>query len=884
MLSSSQARIHAFRVTPDLPAALSPLQELAQNLWWTWNPDAVSLFERLDPALWIDTDCNPVKFLGIADQRALDRAAADPVYLKDLGEVRRRMQEELTRPAWFDRQAEDLRAKPPVGSERPPFRVAYFCAEFGLASCFQIYSGGLGVLAGDHLKAASELGLPLVGVGLLYRCGYFHQSLGLDGSRREGFPEIDFANQPVRRVTNPATGKQLVVEVELPGRRLLVGVWHVNVGRIPLYLLDTNLPENSEEDRQITRNLYLGDVETRIKQEIVLGIGGVRALAAVGIDPSVCHLNEGHSAFLTLERIRLLRERHQVSFDEAREAARAGHLFTTHTPLPAGIDRFHPSLVERYLGDMVPALGLDLEGLLALGRENVSDRNEWFSMAVLAIRTSRACNGVSKLHGEVSRGMWAPMWPGVPRHEVPIGHVTNGVHARTWLSAELGAVLDRGGAPSWREDPTDTRAWEAVEAVPDAELWAMRQRQRASLIEWCRGKIRRQLESRGAGVVEIDNAVLGLDPRALTIGFARRFAAYKRGTLILRNRERLKRLLHSADRPVQLLVSGKSHPSDGAGKELIREIVRFARDEGGSTRVVFLDDYDMEIARRLVQGCDVWLNTPRRGLEASGTSGMKAAMNGVINVSILDGWWDEGFEAGLGFAIGRGESYMDQERDAQDDFESRALYDVLEHQVVPEFYARDGAGVPTRWVRRMKRCITRLGPEYNTGRMVAQYAGDYYFPLYRASVAMGASDLRQARGVAARIDFYRAHWADVRIESVESNVRFGVPVPVRGEVRVTATVALGELRPSEVSVQLYFGELNYSGDMVTGDALTMTLAEDRGGGRYVFTGSFTPQSSGRRGYAVRVLPRDERLATPFIQGLIAWENGVAPPVQLEPAT
>ncbi|MBL8765319.1 MAG: alpha-glucan family phosphorylase [Phycisphaerae bacterium] len=866
MLSPSLARIHSFRVVPALPEPLKPLLDIAHNLWWTWSHEAVALFTRLDRDLWEGCHHNPVMMLGSISQDRLERAAADRSFLHALGTVHSQLVEHTQSRGWFGE------AQGAVAGHGDPFRVAYFSAEFGLTECLQVYSGGLGVLAGDHLKSASELGLPLVAVGLLYRNGYCHQYLNPDGFQQETYPDIDAPNQPVTRVLDPQSGEQRRVWVELPGRGVAVGVWKCQVGRVPLYLLDTNLPENAREDREITRNLYGGDFELRIKQEIVLGIGGTRALRALGENPTVWHINEGHAAFLGLERIREIRRQHDVSFDQAREAAAAAHIFTTHTPVPAGIDRFPPKFVEAYFGHMLPELGLDLEGLLALGRENVADQKEFFSMAVLALRTSRFCNGVSLLHGHVSRSMWKHMWPGTPAGDVPIGHVTNGVHARSWLSADLVRLFDRYLGDRWHLDPSDADAWAAIDEIPDEELWAAHVRRREHLVAWCRRKIRAQLAARGAGIAEIESAAAALELDRLTIGFARRFATYKRGTLLFRDPERLERLL-SGERGLQLLVAGKSHPADTAGKALIREIVEFARQRGHSTRVVFLEDYDIEIARRLVQGCDIWLNNPVRGLEASGTSGMKAALNGCVNASVLDGWWDEAFDPELGFAIGRGEQWDDAQAEQRDDIESKALYQVLEGQIIPEFYDRDSGGIPRKWVARMKRCIRDLAPRFNTHRMVMDYARGYYFPAHNTASRLVGAQLEGAKGLNEHLDRLRRCWHSVRVQSVAHEVGSNAAVPVRSTVRVTAAVELGELRPDEVHVQLYHGRVASTGELTDPAAISMEHQSDLGEGRHQFAGSFRPSRSGQHGFSVRVLPADDRLVSLFVPGLITWDAG-----------
>lgn len=857
MLSPRDARIHALRLSPPLPESLAPLREIADNLWWTWDPPAQALFAALSPELWERTGHNPIALLRQLDGAAIERVERDAPFHEHMADVLAR----------FRAGVAPISPSPDrPWTTDPAFLVAYFCAEFALAECFQIYSGGLGVLAGDHLKSASELGVPLVGVGLLYRHGYFHQRLTADGVQREVDPPLEIADLPLHQVAG-ADGRALRVEVPLPGRTAWAAVWRCMVGRVPLYLLDTDTPENSEADRAITRNLYLGDAETRLKQEIVLGFGGVRALEAAGVRPSVFHQNEGHSALLSLERIRRVREATGATFDEARQAVAVSQVFTTHTPLPAGIDRFSPDLVERYLGWAAEGLGLDIEGLRALGRERVEDQDEWFSMAVLAIRSSHRCNAVSRLHGRVSRGMWRRIWPGVPEQDVPIGHVTNGVDLRAWMHPEVSAVMDRRAGAAWRRNAADPAAWGSLGPDADAELWAIRQRRRAELVEWCRGRIRAQLEARGAGRGEIEAAAEALSPDALTIGFARRFAAYKRGSLLMHDRLRLKRLLEDSGRPVQVLIAGKAHPGDGAGKHIIREVVAYAREAAGSRRVVFLDDYDLDVARRLVQGCDIWLNTPRRGLEASGTSGMKAALNGVLHVSILDGWWDEAYDPEVGFAIGRGETYADHEHEAQDAVESRLLYDLLERQIVPEFFERDAAGLPRRWLARVRACITRLGAQFNTDRMVAQYARDWYLPAHRDAFRFAADNLALARDVTRRIAAFRAQWPAVRVERV-AVTRASEPST---DLDIRAAVHAGTLDPRDLLVQACVGPLGPGGTLASHRAFDLSWQQREASGAHVFTGRVRLERAGQVGVAVRVLPRVDNLPTRFIPGLIAWE-------------
>ncbi|HEU0264134.1 MAG TPA: alpha-glucan family phosphorylase, partial [Geobacterales bacterium] len=636
--------LHRFTVVPSLPKELSGLQRIAYNLWWTWEPEARELFRRIDPELWKETRHNPVEIIGVLQQTSLEILMADDGFISHLGRVETKLKEYLAGRTWFGRQHGDA-----AGS-----RIAYFSMEFGLHESLPVYSGGLGILAGDHLKSSSDLGIPLVGVGLLYRQGYFRQYLNIEGWQQEFYPENDFYNLPLH-LERAENGTPLTVEVELPGRKVKLHIWRVQVGRIPLYLLDANLEENGVEDREITAQLYGGDQDMRIRQEIVLGIGGIRALKALGLPPDVCHMNEGHAAFLALERIRCQMTERGIGFHEAREAVRRGNIFTTHTPVEAGIDHFHPDLIERYLGRYYRALGLSREEFLALGRRNSHDSHETFCMAILAIKLAGHVNGVSQLHSEVSRKMWQDLWPVLPEEHLPIMAITNGVHSKTWISNEMAGLLTRYLGSRWLENPSDATLWRRASRVPDAELWRSHERGRERLVDFARRRLREQLTQVGATAREIAIADEVLDPEMLTIGFARRFATYKRGTLLLRDLERLARILTNHDRPVQIVFAGKAHPQDNEGKELIRQIVQLSKQDRFRHRVVFLEDYDMAVARYLVQGVDIWLNTPRRPLEASGTSGMKVAMNGGLNLSVLDGWWCEGYRGNNGWAIGKGE-------------------------------------------------------------------------------------------------------------------------------------------------------------------------------------------------------------------------------------
>ncbi|HEX5501046.1 MAG TPA: alpha-glucan family phosphorylase [Thermomicrobiales bacterium] len=705
--------------TATLPPALARLADLADNLRWTWHPETADLFRRIDAAGWDAVGHNPVRLLAAAAPERLAAVAADPAYLADLDRAASDLDAYLAAAdTWF------ARTYPGRRPDAPP--VAYFSLEFGLTACLPIFSGGLGVLAGDHLKSASDLGVPLVGVGLLYREGYFRQAVDGAGRQRESYAPADFATLPLRLERGP-DGAPLTISVALPDAPVVARVWRARVGRVALYLLDADLAANRPAERAITARLYGGDQETRIRQELLLGLGGYRALAALGPAPEVCHLNEGHAAFLGLERARRLMRDRGLTFAAALDAARPGLVFTTHTPVPAGHDYFPPALMARYFAAYAADLGVPLGDLLALGRKDPADESEYFCMTALALRLAGHRNGVSALHGEVSRRMWRGLWPDRAEADVPIGHVTNGVHLPTWVAPPLADLYARHLGPGWRGD-TDADAWAHAARLPDADLWRLREAARAGLITAARGRLAAQLARRGAPADELAAAARALDPRALTIGFARRFATYKRATLLLRDPARLARLLGDPARPVQVLFAGKAHPRDKAGKALIKRIVALAARDEFRGKIVFLEGYDTDLARELVRGADLWLNTPERPHEASGTSGMKAAANGALNLSTLDGWWAEAWAAAaggapIGWAIGDGGTDADPARQAARD--AAALYDALEREVIPAFYDRDSAGLPRAWLARVKASLAAVCPVYNTDRMVREYTRKY---------------------------------------------------------------------------------------------------------------------------------------------------------------
>ncbi|HEV3082538.1 MAG TPA: alpha-glucan family phosphorylase [Gemmataceae bacterium] len=847
--------IRTFTVLPHLPERLQALQKIAYNMWWCWNHEAVFLFRRIDDDLFDALESSPVKLLSAIDQSRLEQLLQDDGFLAHMDRVEDALNHYMGSPTWFQESYPTAR----------DFRLAYLSAEFGIHESIPIYSGGLGLLAGDHLKSASDLGLPLVGIGLMYREGYFRQYLNIDGWQQESYPENDFFNLPVIPETK-STGAPILISIPFPGREVWARIWRIQVGRIPLYLLDTNISQNNADDRQITGRLYGGDNDMRVRQEMVLGIGGIRALRALGKMPTVCHMNEGHSAFCGLERIRALMEENNLSFAAAREAITAGTCFTTHTPVPAGNDVFPPQLIDHYFSAYLPQLRIDRQEFMALGRQNPRDENEGFCMTVLAIRLANTTNAVSQLHGRVSRKMWRALWPDLPEAELPIISITNGVHTRTWLAPEMAQLYDRYLGVQWEERPTNYAIWKRVDHIPDAELWRTHERRRERLVAFARTRLKVQLKRRGAPPAEIVRADEVLDPEALTIGFARRFATYKRGTLIFRNLDRLLAIMNNKDRPVQLIFAGKAHPRDHAGKELIAEILHIARRQEFRRRIVWLENYDIHVARSLVQGVDVWLNNPRRPLEASGTSGMKVSCNGGINMSILDGWWVEGYAQNNGWAIGAGEEYTDL--NYQDDVESRAIYDLLEQEIVPLFYNRASDGLPRGWLRVMKQSVGTVCPVFNTNRMVQEYIEKSYWPAATRYELLAGNAFKKAAELAQWRKRLAQGWSQIRVEAVDADG--ADPMQVGKELEVKARVNLGAFSPDEVEVQLFHGLVDTFGEIPSPRTVTMSHNGTHDGNSWIFFGKIPCRSSGQHGFAVRVLPRHQSLTNPFEPGLISW--------------
>ncbi|MDH4203583.1 MAG: alpha-glucan family phosphorylase [Phycisphaerae bacterium] len=866
--------VRTFTVKPSLPAALEDLQVIAHNLYWSWHYDITEIFRRIDYELWKQCAHNPVKMLGLVSQARLEDLARNEGFLFQIKEARRTLEQTLHSPSWFNK-IYAREGHTPV--------IAYFSAEFGLHESVPIYSGGLGMLAGDHLKSASDLGIPLVAIGLMYQKGYFRQYLNTDGWQQEHYIENDFHNMPLERIQKKS-GSPLTINIQFPDRTVHAEIWKASIGRVPLYLLDTNLPSNSHHDRTITQTLYGGDSEMRIGQEIVLGIGGLKALLALDLEPTVCHMNEGHAAFMAIERVRKLRSKYNMTFEEAFETAKASNVFTAHTPVAAGNDEFPTEMIDKYFSHYYGSLGINRDQFLGLGRIHPSDEHECFKMPVLALKMSSYRNGVSQLHGEVSRKIWSGLWPELPISEVPINAITNGVHARTWLGPELNSLYERYLGSRWSDEAVDKSIWHNLDQVPDEELWRIHQRGKERLVGFARTRLKRQLQRRGAFHTEFSWAEEVLDPEALTIGFARRFATYKRGNLLLQDPQRLIKLLTQTDMPVQFIFAGKAHPRDTAGKELIRQLVHFASEHPEiRRRLIFLEDYDMDIARYMVQGVDVWLNNPRRPMEASGTSGMKAALNGVLNMSTLDGWWCEGYIPDGGWIIGAGEEYDDLSY--QDQVEGQAIYNLLEQEVVPLFFNRGKDRLPRRWIRRMKNTIKWCAPRFNTSRMVAEYTRKFYHPADMKWEELTSNNMERVKALSQWKSKLRQEWSDLEIRDVQTRILAGETsaeladqqqeLAVGSQVQVTAHVHLGRLEPSDVSVQIYFGQVDSSGRIKGGQIAEMTYDQDSVDPQRVatFTGTIPCRISGRHGYALRILPRHQDLVEPYESGLVLWESG-----------
>lgn len=851
-------KINKYMVSPSLPKELEPLLEITKNFWWCWNQKAVNLLRTIDIDNYDEKDHNPIRILGESSQECFYNMLHDDAAMMNLAEVYDEFKTYMNQETWY--------ASLDDSQKTENEKIAYFSFEYGLHESLPNYSGGLGILSGDHLKSASDLGLPFIAVGLLYRKGYFRQYLNADGWQQEYDIENDFFNLALEKVLD-SNGETMKVDVDLPGRKVYAQIWKANVGRIQLYYLDANIEENSVEDRDITAQLYGGNLETRIQQEILLGIGGIKALKKLGIKPTIYHMNEGHSAFLSLERIRQLMIDDKLDRKTAREVVFSSNVFTTHTPVPAGNDVFPIEMMQKYFVDYIKQIDMSMEEFLKLGKIDPNNQKEDFCMTVLALNLSAENNGVSELHGHVSRDMWKDIWKGVPAKELPIDSITNGIHTLSWISFDMQNLLDRYLGPRWRTKPLEYGIWERVQKIPDAELWRTHERRKERLIDFCRERLKAQIINRGFTKNEINHAEQILTPEALTIGFARRFATYKRGTLLFRDIERLKKIISNPHRPVQIIFAGKAHPHDNGGKELIKNIAEICRRQEFRDHIVFLEDYDINVARYMVQGVDVWLNNPRRPLEASGTSGMKVPPNGGLNFSILDGWWDEAYDGQNGWAIGNREEYTDLEY--QDEVESNALYNVLENEIIPLYYERGRDDIPRQWVTAMKWSMQTVCPQFSTNRMVADYFNKFYTNASRRYINMTSDDFKKSKELKSWKDNIYSKWSKVSFENTMSEMP-SRNLQVGSKFEVKTIVNLGNIAPDSVRVELYHGKLSMKDEITEPTIVEMKHSSDLGNGRHSFIGSLECVNTGQSGYAIRMYPYHKDLGYKFDMKMIIW--------------
>jgi starch phosphorylase len=850
-------KTYSFNVIPDLPDNLKPLEELATNMWFTWNWEAIMMFVSIDEEMWHKSHRNPKWILGTLSHEKIEKLSKDENFLKVLWEVKKKYDDYMNfKDTWFNRNKTE---------KENNMLVAYFSMEYGIGEGLPIYSGGLGMLSGDHLKSSSDMGMPVIGVGLLYRKGYVQQVLNRDNWQTEAYPENDWYNMPVE-IVRDRFGNPIKVSVNLSGEEVKVGVWRVPVGRTSLYLLDTNLPENSPQARVITEQLYGGDRENRIRQEIVLGIGGYRALKAMGLNPTVYHVNEGHSAFLLVERIRDLIKERGFNFYEAKKAVWATSVFTTHTPVMAGNEYFDFELVRKYFEKYCNELGISFSDFLELGKEEKNSLA--FCMTVLALRLSAYSNAVSKLHSETSRKMWRKVWNNLPLYEIPIDYITNGVHTSSWVSHEH---YDTYKEYIYKDvsDPSivENLNWKNIYNISDEKFWELKRIRKIKLIKLVRERLIRQYRRLGADATIIKEIENLLNPDYLTIGFARRFATYKRANLFMKNLERLSKIVNNDDKPVQFIIAGKAHQADTAGKELIKQVASLSLDKRFKNRIVFVEDYNMNFARYMVQGVDVWLNNPIRPLEASGTSGMKAAINGVLNLSVLDGWWVEGYSPDVGWAIGGVEEYRsDEERDY---VESESLYNLLEKVIVPLYYDERENDIPKRWISMMKNSVAKLVPIYNTDRMLREYYQKFYVKCNSYYLSLIGNNLIK-ESVSEWWNRIMNEFNNIRI--VIDNFKNETTLKTGASFNIRAIVWMGNLKPEDIKVEMVVGSLDGDSIFKYSKVFKMELKEKIGNNSYVYEVEIKCQNSGKHDFAVRAVPYHKDLPDIFIPGFVVWND------------
>ena len=844
-------------VNPQLPKRIEKLSEISNNLWWSWNTEFLRLFQKIDKDLWEESEKNPVKFLKRVSQEKLDNASKNAMFLKEYDKLVDNFENYMkSKNTWFSNKY----------LENKNDLIAYFSAEYGLDQTIPIYSGGLGILSGDHLKSASDLGIPLVAVGLLYKNGYFHQKINGYGGQETEYNNIDLYDLPINAVKDQ-NGEDLIIYVKFPKRRLYLKVWQINVGRVKLYLLDSDIEKNNEEDRDVTLRLYGGDQEMRIRQEIVLGMAGVNLLRTLGLKPTVYHMNEGHSAFLTLEIIKNTIKEKQVSFDVAKDIASSKTVFTTHTPVPAGNDIFPLDLVEKYFKDFWPRLGISKEEFLKLGMKPTQDLEPGFNMGILALKIAGKKNGVSKLHGAVSRELFGEVWPEIAANESPITYVTNGIHTCSWLSPRLKELYNKYLIPYWQDNIHLDKTWEKVKDIPDQELWEAHMQRKEKLLNLVKDSTVNRLRRSGYSYEEINDIVSKINPNALTIGFARRFATYKRATLIFRDLERITQILNNQERPVQIIFAGKAHPADKEGQDLIKYIHEVSMMPQFKGKIFLLENYNIAMSRYLVSGVDVWLNNPRRPMEASGTSGQKAAVNGVINFSVLDGWWAEGYNQKNGWTIGTNAEYSSYEE--QDNADSESIYQTLENKIIPTFFDKDENGISKRWMEIMKQSIMSNAGRYSTARMLIDYTNKFYMPLCNLYNKY-YTDLSSVAEFNSWKNNLYSNWNDITIKQEKGNLD-NITVDAGNNITVRCKVYLPNIDKNSIEAQVYYGQIMENGIVDKIQIIPMNLiGSDDEKKEYEYEATVELTTGGNYGYTFRVMPKNEMLLDPANLDLVKW--------------
>ena len=844
-------------VNPQLPKRIEKLSEISNNLWWSWNTEFLRLFKTIDNDLWETCEKNPVKFLKQVSQERLEAVSKNVEFLKEYDKLARQFEDYMnSKNTWFANNY----------PENKNDLIAYFSAEYGLDRTIPIYSGGLGILSGDHLKSASDLGIPLVAVGLLYKNGYFHQKINGYGDQETEYINIELSNLPINPVKDK-NGEDLIIYVKFPKRRLYLKVWQINVGRIKLYLLDSDIEKNNEEDRDVTLRLYGGDQEMRIRQEIVLGMGGTNLLTrALGLNPTIYHMNEGHSAFLILELIKNIIRDKQVSFDVARDIASSKTVFTTHTPVPAGNDIFPLDLVDKYFKDFWPRLGLDREEFLRLGMKPSQILEPGFNMGILALKVAGKKNGVSKLHGAVSRELFGDVWPDIAANESPITYVTNGIHTCSWLSPKLKELYNKYLMPYWQDNIHEDKVWEKINNIPDKTLWETHQDRKEKLLKLVKDNTTQRLRRSGYSYEEINEITSKLNPNALTIGFARRFATYKRATLIFKDLERITQILNNSEKPVQLIFAGKAHPADKEGQDLIKRIHEISMMPQFKGKIFLLENYNIAMSQYLVSGVDVWLNNPRRPMEASGTSGQKASVNGVINFSVLDGWWAEGYNQENGWTIGTNAEYNSYEE--QDIADSQSMYRTLEDKIIPTYYNKNEEGISPKWIRIMKNSIISTGGKYSTARMLVDYTNNLYMPLCNLT-----KKYYQNVDTVAEYNLWKKNlyinWKDIKI--TQTNNLDNITIDAGNNIEVKCEVELPNVDLENITVECYYGKILDNGIVENVSIIPMKLTEkDEESKKYEYTTKIELKTGGNYGYTFRVMPRHEMLLDAENLNLVKW--------------